>query len=255
MSNVLVVGGTGALGRQIVPLLRAKGHEVRVLSRRAGAGTHVGDLTTGEGLAAAVDGVDSVIHAASDFRKSGRLDPKQTENLLAASGSVGHFLYVSIVGIEHFPLRYYRNKVACENLVLKSAVPHTILRATQFHELIGAVLRAVERWPIAPLPTDFRFQPVATEDVAARIADLIAGQPLGRAPDIGGPEVFTLAELAQTWRASRPGPRRILRTPLPGRIARAYREGRNTCPDHADGTRTWSEYVAGNPSDVYFGRS
>lgn len=255
MSNVLVVGGTGALGRQIVPMLREQGHEVRVLSRRPGAGTHVGDLTTGEGVAAAVDGVDSVIHAASDFRKSGRLDPKQTENLLAASGSVGHFLYVSIVGIEHFPLRYYRNKVACENLVLESGVPHTILRATQFHELIGAVLRAVERWPIAPLPTDFRFQPVATEDVAARIADLIDGPPLGRAPDIGGPEVFTLAELAQTWRTSRPGPRRILRVPLPGRIARAYREGRNTCPDHVDGTRTWSEYVAGNPSDVYFGRS
>ncbi|NNH71166.1 SDR family oxidoreductase [Nocardia uniformis] len=251
MSEILVTGGTGALGRHIVDRLREQGHKVRVLSRRAGAGTHTGDLSTGAGVAEAVAGVDAVVHAASDFRKFGGPDLTQTEQLLRASGGVAHLLYVSIVGIEKFPFRYYRNKLACERMVVNSGVPHTILRATQFHELIASALRSVERLPVAPLPTDFRFQPVATPDVARRIAELVASEPLGRASDFGGPEVLTLAELAQTWRAARQRPRRVVRIPLPGRIARAYRAGENTCPDHTDGVLTWAEYVASNPANAY----
>ncbi|WP_067842339.1 SDR family oxidoreductase [Nocardia lijiangensis] len=252
MGNILVAGGTGALGKHIVALLRREGHDVRVLSRRPGAGTHVGDLRTGEGVAEAVAGVDAVVHAASDFRKSGGPDVEQTRNLLAAATGVDHLLYISIVGIERIPYRYYRNKLACEQLITESAVPHTILRATQFHELIAAIMYRVERLPIAPLPTDFRFQPVAATDVAARAAELIQGPPLGRATDFGGPEVLTLGELAQTWRTIRSRPRRVVRIPAPGEIARAFREGRNTCPDHTDGTQTWAQFVAADQGNAYF---
>lgn len=251
MSEILVTGGTGALGRYVVDRLRQQGHEVRVLSRRAGAGTHTGDLSTGVGVAEAVAGVDIVVHAATDFRKSGRPDLTQTANLLKASGGVSHLIYVSIVGIEKLPLGYYQRKLACERMIAKSGVPHTILRATQFHELIAWVLSSVERLPLAPLPTDFRFQPVATTDVAARIAELAAGEPLGMAPDFGGPEARTLGELAEVWQAARKRPRRIVRIPLPGRIARAYRAGENTCPDHADGTQTWAEFIASGPLKPY----
>ncbi|QIS19050.1 SDR family oxidoreductase [Nocardia terpenica] len=251
MSTVLVTGGTGALGRRIVERLRVRGHDVRVLSRREGAGTHVGDLATGEGVRLAAAGAELIVHAASDFRRVGKPDFAQTRNLLAVAGSARHLLYVSIVGIDRIPFRYYRRKLECERLITGSAVPHTILRATQFHDLIATLLRATEHVPFAPLPLDFRFQPVAAEDVAVRIADLLDTEPCSRAPDFGGPEVHTLAELADTWRAHRGGLHHPLRLPLPGRIAAAYRAGDNTCPDHADGIQTWAQYLATSPDAAY----
>lgn len=251
MSTVLVTGGTGALGRQIVDRLRVCGHEVRVLSRRPGAGTHVGDLATGAGVPAAADGAELIVHAASDARRFGKPDIDQTRNLLAAAGGVRQLLYVSIVGIDRIPFRYYRNKLACEELITGSALPHTILRATQFHDLLAAVLSGVQRLPIAALPLDFRFQPVATEDVAVRIAELVEGEPRGRAADFGGPQVHTLAELTEIWRQQHGRPRRTLPLRLPGAVARGFRAGDNTCPDHADGTRTWADYVAADPGPSY----
>ncbi|MGZ8633981.1 MAG: NAD-dependent epimerase/dehydratase family protein, partial [Solirubrobacteraceae bacterium] len=89
MSVVLVTGGTGTLGTQLVAILRERGHDVRVLSRRRGAGTHVGDLKTGEGVAAAAAGAELVVHAASDAR-SGRSDAQQTGRLLTAVRDARH---------------------------------------------------------------------------------------------------------------------------------------------------------------------
>lgn len=256
MGTFLVTGGTGVLGRFVVERLREQGHDVRVLSRRAGAGTHVGDLETGAGLAEAVAGVDGIVHAASEARKIGRTDMTQTDNVIRAAraAGVGNLVYVSIVGIDRIPFRYYRNKLACEKRIVDSGVPHTILRATQFHELLASVLFTVGKLPIVPLPLNFRFQPVAAADVAVRAAELVAGPPLGFAPDFGGPEVLTLRQLADTWRIGQPRPRRIIGVPLPGRIARGFRAGDNTCPDHAEGTRTWAAYLAATSTDPYAAR-
>ncbi|MBF6469656.1 SDR family oxidoreductase [Nocardia beijingensis] len=253
MTKILVTGGTGALGRLVVDRLREAGDDVRVLSRRPGAGTHVGDLRTGTGLPEAVADADVIVHAATDARRMGGSDLAQTESLLRHARGVRHLLYVSIVGIDRIPFRYYRNKLACERAVTDSGVPHTVLRATQFHELIAAVLQTVEKWPVAPLPQDFRFQPVAAADVARRIAELAEGEPLGRATDFGGPEVRTMAQLAQVWQAARQRPRRIVPLPVPGRIGSAFRAGLNTCPDHADGVQTWSQFVASGPVNPYAG--
>ncbi|WP_454198128.1 SDR family oxidoreductase [Nocardia sp. Marseille-Q1738] len=250
-SRILVTGGTGALGRLVVGRLREQGHDVRVLSRRPGAGTHVGDLRTGASVSEAVAGTDVIVHAASDFRRWGAPDIAQTENLLRAAPGVEQLLYVSIVGIDRIPFRYYRNKLACEQKIIDSGVPHTILRATQFHELIASGLRTVEGWPVAPLPLDFRFQPVAAADVARRVAELVKGGPVGRAPDFGGPDVLTLEQLTQVWRDARQRPRRIVRIPVPGRVGRAFRAGENTCPGHAHDGQTWAQFVASDPANAY----
>jgi uncharacterized protein YbjT (DUF2867 family) len=240
---VLVTGGTGMLGTHLVPILRARGHDVRVLSRRPGAGTHTGDLNTGEGLAAAAAGAELVLHAASDARRFGRPDPQQTRRVLAAAGAARHLVYVSIVGIEAIPLPYYKHKLACEREIAAGGMPHTILRVTQFHELLAYGLRRLERLPLAPLALDWRFQLVAAAEVAQRAAELLDGEPLGRAPDFGGPEVLTVRAIVDTWRAHRGRPRRVVGLRVPGRIARGFREGRNTCPDQAEGRRTWAEFV------------
>ncbi|MGH9089357.1 MAG: SDR family oxidoreductase [Acidimicrobiales bacterium] len=247
MSVVLVTGGTGTLGRRLVMRLRGEGHEVRVLSRRASQGAYVGDLTTGVGIDAAASGVDLVVHAASDTRRLGRSDLEQTRNLLRVCSGIGHFVYVSIVGIDVIPFGYYRRKLACEREIEGAALPITILRATQFHELIAMVLRAVERLPVAPLPLDFRFQPVAATDVAGRLCEVVAAEPAGGVVQFGGPEVLTLAEMAQWWRTARGGrPSSLWRLPIPGGVANGFRKGLNTCPDQAVGTERWADYVAGS---------
>lgn len=186
-----------------------------------------------------------MVHAASDARpgSQGRTDPAQTRNLLAAIGDCRHLMYVSIVGVDVIPARYYRNKLACERLVADSSVPSTTLRATQFHELIEKGLAMASRWPVAALPLNWRFQSVAAAEVAARVADLLEGEPLGRAPDFGGPEVRTVGELVRTWQRARGRPRRVIDLRWPGQLYQAFASGLNTCPDHAEGSQTWEQYV------------
>src|SRR5437667_10958612 len=231
--RILVTGGTGTFGLPAVARLVEQGHEVRVLSRRpspklpAGVQAVRGDLSSDEALRDAVWHANAVLHAASNTGLGlGRGDVEGTQRLLqiaARGASVTHFLYVSIVGIDRIPLIYYRRKLACEQLVAASGIGHTILRATQFHELLSDALLAVERWPIVPLPVSWRFQPVAAEEAAARAVELVVSGPHGRAPAVGGPEVMTLDAMTHLWRSRRGRPRRIGRIALPGR---GRREGR-----------------------------
>src|SRR5215218_10286539 len=133
--TTLVTGATGTLGAPTVAGLRAAGHDVRALSRRSGPGLVTGDLLTGEGIAPALADATVVVHLATSRR---RKDVAIARTLLdaAAQARPEHLVLMSIVGIEHIPLGYYRDKVEVERLVTESGVPHTILRATQFHDLV-----------------------------------------------------------------------------------------------------------------------
>jgi uncharacterized protein YbjT (DUF2867 family) len=207
----------------------------------------VGDLTTGQGLGDACEGADVVVHAASDTHRMGRADERQAANLLASAGGAGHLVYLSIVGVDRIPYGYYRRKLACERLVAEGPVPSTVLRATQFHQLLAGAMRLLDRLPVAPLPLAFRFQPIAAGEVAARLAGLAGADPAGRVDDLGGPEVLTLGELARVWRSARGRPVRVVDVPVPGEVARGFRQGRNTCPDHAAGEETWERFAASYP--------
>ena len=252
MSAILVTGGTGALGRHVVSALRQRGEEPRVLSRRPGAGTHLGDLTSGAGVDDATRGAEFIIHAASDFRRRfGKVDIGQTQRLVAAARDARHLLYVSIVGIDSIPYPYYRYKLECERVVAASGIPYTILRATQFHELLAWPLKASERLPLVALPLDFRFQTVAASEVGEHAAEVVHAAPRNGRIDFGGPEVLTLGQMAELWRTERGRPRRLVRLPMPGKLGRAFREGRNTCPEHAEGTQTWAQFVASRAENPY----
>ncbi len=218
-----------------------------MLSRRPSAGTHRGDLTTGEGIAEAARGAELVVHAASDTRRRGKGDLDQTRRILDGAGDARHLVYVSIVGIDSIPFGYYRRKLACEREIAASAVPHTIFRATQFHELLAWLLGMLARRPVSPLPLEWRFQTIAASEAAARAAELVDSEPLGRAPDVGGPEVLTVREMVAPWRERFGRPRRILHLRFRGELYRSFLEGRNTCPDRADGRQRWSEFVRALP--------
>ncbi len=249
----MVTGGAGVLGGELVPRLKAAGHTVRVMSRGGPSANRDPEvewarasLETGAGLENAVSGAEAIVHCASSpFGRTEAVDVRGSERLLeqARKAGVSHFLYISIVGIDRIPLGYYRHKLAAESRVDRAGVPWSILRATQFHTLVDMQLRALLRFPIALVPTDFRFQPIDPGEVADRMVEYAAEGPSGRLPDLGGPEVHTLGDLARTWAETRGLRRRIIRLPLPGKIAAGFRRGFNTTPDNAQGTVTWADWV------------
>jgi uncharacterized protein YbjT (DUF2867 family) len=245
--TVLVTGGTGALGRALVPELVRRGHTVRVLSRRAGedvggARRRVGDVLAGTGLAAAMSDVDTIVHAASNYRRAVRAtEVTGTRNLLDAArdGGVEHVLYVSIVGVDgNSAVPYYRAKRDAEQIVEHSGTQWTVQRATQFHPLVDQLLA----YGIFPTTPNLRLQPVDTGDVALRLAELVDGGPVGRAPDFGGPEVLTVRELAAIRRAVTGRRTRIVPLPAWGPL-RGFDVGNQLCPEHADGTVTWEQWL------------
>ena len=240
MTSILVTGGTGTLGKPTVARLRAADHQVRVLSRKPGPDRVVGDLTTGEGLAAAIDGSDVVVHLATS---QGRRDVEQTRNLLKAAAGVQHLVMMSIAGIERIPLAYYRYKLEAERLVVGSGVPYTILRATQFHNLVDRVLAAQRFLPMVLAPA-ITLQPIAVEDVAVRLAELVDEPPLnGRVADIGGPERLPVLELARMWKQARSWRRPVVPLRLGGKIFRAYADGSAMVDGPEYGRITFADYL------------
>src|SRR5579863_2562555 len=138
---IVVTGGTGTLGQQVVARLRDAGREVRVLSRRSRSGPDgvqfvTGDLATGAGLAAAVHGAATIVHCASQQKG----DAEAARNLVHAASHENeetppHLVYISIVGVDRFPRGYFKAKLAAENVITGSGLPWTTLRATQFYDL------------------------------------------------------------------------------------------------------------------------
>lgn len=245
--EVLVTGGTGVLGRRVVERLDAAGVESRVLSRAGRAGTVKGDLLTGEGLDAAVRGVDTVVHCASSpFRKPRQVDVGGTRRLLesAAGAGASHVVYISIVGIDLAPsYPYYRVKLETERVVEGSPVPHTILRATQFYDLVLTAMRFLDRLPAMLVPAGFLGQAVDAGEVADRLVELALSGPAGRVPDVGGPEVGTLADSARGYLTAAGNRKRILEFPFPGKTARAFRAGALTCPENRFGKVRWEDFL------------
>jgi uncharacterized protein YbjT (DUF2867 family) len=250
--NVLVTGGAGVLGRDVVKELRARGHRARVLSRQPGTGDDwaQGDIASGEGLDRALSGMDAVIHAATAARQPLTIrstDVEGTRKLLeaAARAHIAHVVYVSIVGMEGVAYPYYRQKLAAERIVRADTVPWSILRATQFHTLMDFFLSIFARPPLyATVPFDWKFQPVDTRDVAVRLVEVVTAKPGGMLPDFGGPEVRRFKSLADSWVEARRIGKRLVNLPLPFKFSRQFAQGRLLTPEHKDGTITFEQYLA-----------
>jgi uncharacterized protein YbjT (DUF2867 family) len=227
--RIAIVGGTGTLGRHVAAELAGRGHEVRVLSR---SGEYRVDLTTGVGLAEALDGCAAVVDASNAMRNARQVLVDGSGRLLAAerAAAVGHHVCVSIVGCDRVPMGYYKIKTEQERLVEHGPVPWTIVRATQFHELAASTLAAAGRYRILPVPA-VRLQTIAAAEVAGAVADVAERPPAGSRVQVAGPEVCTVAELASTWRRLTGRKALALPVPLPGGLGRALREGALTAPE------------------------
>jgi uncharacterized protein YbjT (DUF2867 family) len=253
--QIVVTGGAGMLGAQVVARLLDAGHEVRVVSRRPRPaedttrhGWATADLASGQGVADAVAGADVIVHCATTMigRKS---EIALTANLVDAARQAGgpHLVYISIVGVDRVPFGYYEGKLGSERLIERSGLPYTILRATQFHDLLRTVFAIAAKSPVMPV-LDIPFQPVDASEVADRLASLALDEPAGRAPDMGGPQVRSARQLAQVYLRATGRSRTLLPVRLPGKVFRAYRDGGHLAPEHATGTITFADYLAAHPN-------
>jgi uncharacterized protein YbjT (DUF2867 family) len=246
MAKVLVTGGTGTLGRQLVRRLAERDHEVVAFSRKKPrADLHRarwirGDVLDARRLEAAGSGADVIVHAASSpSHRARRTEVQGTTNAVAAARAHGaHLVYVSIVGVDEHRFPYYKAKRAAEEVIERSDVAWTIQRATQFFDLIQQFLS----FGMFPATRNLRFQPIDSGEVADRLADLVDAGPAGRLPDVGGPEVLSLRELAAIRK--RVTGRRVLLVPTPAvGFLEDFDRGRQLCPAHRVGRRSWEDWL------------
>ena len=254
-----LVVGTGTVGRLVVTALARRGHDVRVLSRDPAHGDpqghRFGDLSTGAGLADALESVDVVVDcsdvATSSARTAEAFFTTTTTRLRAAerAAGVGHHVLLSFVGIDGIPTPYYQAKLAQERATSAGLPPSTILRATQLMESGPHVATQTTFGPLVLVP-DWPVQPVAAVDVAEALADIAEAPPAGRARDLGGPDTIRLPDLVRSTLAARGTPDRVVRVLFPGRAGRIMRAGGLLVRDGRRGTTTLAEFLAAVRSDA-----
>ena len=233
--RIAVAGGTGVVGRLVVEVARDRGHEVVVLARSTGI-----DLTTGSGLLDRLAGVDAVIDttgvATQKRAETEAFFGGVSEHLLAAGvrADVGHHVVLSIIGIDDVDTGYYAGKRRQEQVVASGPVPWSVVRAAQFHEFAEQALGFVRVGPFSLVPR-MLSQPIAAVEVAGALVDRVEAGPIGRAPDLAGPEKLQITDLARQVSKARGLGRRVVPVRLPGVAGKAMRSGALT--PRTDGPR------------------
>lgn len=211
--KVVVIGGSGLIGKKLVPLLRQQGHEVLPASPSTGV-----NAVTGEGLAGALKGADVVVDVSNapswaDAEVMAFFDTS-TRNLLAAEKAAGvrHHVALSVVGADRMPdSGYMRAKVNQEGLIEAGGVPYTVVRATQFFEFLGGIAGPkggdTVRLPTAPM------QPLAADDVAVALADIVLGAPANGVVELAGPESLSIAEFVGSYLTTTGDARKVVADP------------------------------------------
>jgi uncharacterized protein YbjT (DUF2867 family) len=212
--KIVVIGGSGLIGSNVVSRLRKKGHDVLAASPNTGVNT-----ITGEGLADALVGAKVVIDVANspNFEDHAVMEFFQTSgrNLLAAEASAGirHHIALSVVGADRLPQSgYMQAKVAQENLIKTAAIPYTILRSAQFFEFAGGIAQSATNGKSVRLPVAL-MQPVASDDVAALLARIALVAPLNLAVELGGPDLIGMDEFVRRFLEAKGDPRVVVGDP------------------------------------------
>lgn len=247
--RIAVAGATGTVGSHVVDVAREHGHDVVPLTRSTGV-----DLTTGAGLAERLTGVDAVVDVANTStqqqQEAEAFFGGVTRSLLAAerSAGVGHHVALSIIGIDDVPSGYYLGKRHQERLLAEGDQPWSVLRAAQFHEFAEQALGFVTVGPFSLVPR-MTSQPVAAREVAEALVALAEQGPSGRVPDLAGPQVLAMHDLARRVSRARGLGRRVVPVPLPGAAGRGMRDGSLTAagdPGATLGRTTFDEWLAGS---------
>ncbi len=215
--KIVVIGGSGLIGKNVVNHLLKEGHEVIAASPSTGV-----NAVTGEGLAGALKGAHVVVDVANspswDDKAVLEFFESSSRNLVAAekAAGVGHHVALSVVGTERLLASgYFRAKMAQENLIKASGVPYTIVRATQFFEFVGGIAQISTQGTTVRLPATL-FQPMAAKDVATFVAEAAVAEPVNGMFEIAGPEPMGLDEAARRFLGANPDGRTVTTDPSAG---------------------------------------
>ncbi|MBD2754351.1 SDR family oxidoreductase [Spirosoma validum] len=261
MNKILIIGGSGVLGSAVVHTLQTERIDFLTGSRNqlkkdsystVNQSTEIPwtrvDLVTGEGLPKALIGVDTVLHLASAPGKIGHefFETVITRNLLSAlkQSTVKHLIYSSIVGVDKIQYSYYRAKREAELLIQESQLPYTILRATQFHDLVDAALGKLMSLPIGFIPKKLLDQPIDVGSVAQKLYQLTQTGPQQTIINLGGPQVLDAGTLVKQWMRYRKISKPIIPIPILGSLMKSFARGEHTCPEKAFDSKTWETYLA-----------
>jgi len=209
--KIVVIGGTGLIGKKLVNKLKALGHDAVAASPSTGVNT-----LTGEGLAEVLKGTNMVVDVANSpsFEDKAVLEFFETSgrNLIAAekAAGVGHHIALSIVGTDRFSESgYFRAKLAQENLIKSSGIPYTIVRATQFFEFLDSIAQSGTVGQTVLLPTAL-LQPIAAEDVATALLQVVLEPAKNSIIEIAGPERFSFAVFVEQYLNATKDPRKVI---------------------------------------------
>jgi uncharacterized protein YbjT (DUF2867 family) len=212
--KIVVIGGSGLIGKKLVHNLELQGHEVVAASPSSGVNT-----ITGEGLTEALAGAQVTVDVANapSWEDQAVLDFFETSgrNLLSAEAAAGvrHHIALSVVGTERLlSSGYFRAKLAQETLIKASRVPYTIVRATQFFEFAGGIAQFSTEGTTVRLPPAL-MQPIVSDDVAAALADIAIAEPLNDTVELAGPELVRMDELIQRYLIAKGDSRKVVTDP------------------------------------------
>lgn len=261
MNKALITGGTGVLGTTLVRKFQQHQLDFLTISRKEKRIEHYtdvkiipdlpwkrADLLTGEGLSAALHGINIVIHLASAPREKGEENPEITamRQLVRAcqANQIEHLIYISIVGVDKVPLPYYQAKRAAEQVLQQSGVPYTILRATQFHEFADFMIGQMMRYPIGLVPKKFKVQPISLDATAEALLQIAQDKPQNQILNLGGREVLALGDMVKRWKQYRAIAKPVLNLPIVNPLMRTIATGGLTCPSNrAMDSITWENYL------------
>ncbi|CAF0828278.1 unnamed protein product [Rotaria sordida] len=264
MVKVLIVGGTGPVGRTLsklflssqTPFLIGSRNPIAINNDNDNVGSQLTskwihmDLTKDEGINKSIDDdVDTILYLASlphATNDNQLIDVTLTKNLLNSiqKKNIKHLIYLSIVGVDKMPYSYYKGKLECERLIKESGIPYTILRATQFHSLVEDFANYLLNYPMDTVSKVAKIQPIQVEAVAMELAKIVQEPPLNGTYDIGGRKIYTMKETADLLLKARPEKKPVDNMPIIGEILNEFAEGYNTCDNISLNSNTWEEYLA-----------
>jgi uncharacterized protein YbjT (DUF2867 family) len=252
MKKVLVTGGTGTLGKAVVHRLLNLNYEVNVLSSRQNsllpprAKIINGNLATNTGLYEATHKQDTVIHCATNAKEPQIIDVKGTANLLEAmkDNQTPHIIYISIVGVDKSTYPYYQAKAKVENMITESGISFSILRATQFHDLVLQIIQSFDNKTEAiQVPAGMQFQSIDVQEVAYHLVELVEKKTEGLLPEIGGPEVLNIEAMVNTYLKVLGRKNSTETKAIKNELYDLFRSGINLCPANIYGRITWEKFL------------
>lgn len=246
------MGANGTLGRAVVERAVTRGHEIVAVTRGAPKRAFLraihrsADVITGEGISDALAGAEVVVNAVNTQRGAKALLVDGTRRLLEAAEQAGvrHYVAISIVGIDQVPMKYYAVKLEEESVIEVAKIGWSLVRATQFHDLVDTMFSRASRFGMVLAPPRAKLQPIEVTEVASTLVEAAEAGPNKRLPDLGGPEILLVRELARQWLKATKRTRLIMPAPVVGRLGTTLRQGALCTPDRAVGKKTFSEWLA-----------